>query len=387
MELSPHQQLFEQVKKATSCLLILPEKALSIDAVASAQALGLVLKKLGKQAFLVTRGSLPAQLGFLPADSLEPVMDIPAASALEVVVRTADRELGALSYRVEPDGVHIFLSPKTGSFIPADVQVATPLPAADLVILLDVQTLESLGSLQQSHADLFFALPKINIDTKPSNEYIGNINVVEVTASSLGELLADIFSSQEPALIDEAVATCLLAGIVAATRSFQEVTTSPKTLLKAAELIGLGARHQDVVTSLFKTKNFSVLKLWGRALARLKIVDQPHVAYSTLNAQDFERTESDSQQLHGVMEELLDTLSSFQAVALVGEVTPGTVQLLLAVQPHVPWQLLLEKLHASAPEPIRQYGMYQVISSQIVVADLVAAEAALTEALKATISG
>src|SRR6202042_3084276 len=129
----------------------------------------------------------------------------------------------------------------------------------DLIIVLEAGSLENLGKIYEQHTDVFFETPKINIDNKANNEYFGAINLVDVTATSVAEILAELLQKYEDQLIDEDVATCLLAGIISKTHSFQHVLTTPKAFLKASELVALGGRQQEVVKHIYKTKSLPLL--------------------------------------------------------------------------------------------------------------------------------
>ena len=115
----------------------------------------------------------------------------------------------------------------------------------DLIIALEAHSLEDLGGLYEHNADLFFETPKINIDNNPENEYFGAVNLVDVTATSVAEILTGLLQEYEAQLLDEDIATCLLTGIISKTQSFQDVQTTPRAFLKASELVSLGGRQQD----------------------------------------------------------------------------------------------------------------------------------------------
>ena len=65
------------------------------------------------------------------------------------------------------------------------------------------------------------------------------------------------------------MATALLAGMIAATNSFQSPQVTPQTLELASQLIVRGADRQKVIESLYRTKDIDTLKNWGKVLSRL----------------------------------------------------------------------------------------------------------------------
>ena len=75
-----------------------------------------------------------------------------------------------------------------------------------------------------------------------------------MTAASTAEILVGIIEALGQNLLDDDVATCLLTGMIADTGSFQHPNTTPKALTVAAQMVGFGARQQEIIKHLFKTK-------------------------------------------------------------------------------------------------------------------------------------
>jgi nanoRNase/pAp phosphatase (c-di-AMP/oligoRNAs hydrolase) len=379
MELTTQQQTIDYLSRSAKILIALPAH-LTVDRLCSAYALYLVLQKLGKEPIIASSAQAIPRLDFLP--SLPAIQAGPSVSnALVIRVDTANAPLEELSYNTEPAEVQIFLKPKQGQFSLSDVQVEAGSAAHDLIITLGAQTLEDLGELYQAHSDTFFNTPKLNIDTAAGNEYYGTINHIEVTASGLSEVVAQILVALPDAEVEESAATALLAGIVANTHSFQDPATTPATLTAASTLIARGARQQDVVKYLYKTKDFALLKLWGRALARIKTIPEPSLLYSLLTRQDFEKTGLGMEHAASVLRELLENVTGFQTVALMAE-QPDGVRLLLAGMPHVNLQDLVRIFAEQPPVPNAFVGLYQMVSVDLAGATLADVEQKLIDAVK-----
>ncbi len=377
MERSVSQQFFEYLQKSQHILIALPEAPV-FEAVAAAQALLLALEAQGKQVQLASSGTAPGNFGF---SQRPPVFSSPekGSGSLIVVLNTAEKQLDELSYTAENQSVKIFLKAKQGTFAPTDISVTEDQSSAyDLIITMDASSLDDLGELFHQNTELFYGVPKINIDTKAKNEYFGAVNLVDVTASSHGELLADLLLSEAGAEIPEQSATLLLASIISATTSFQDVRTTPKTLAIAARLVELGARQQDVIVSLFKTKDFALLKLWGRVLARIK-TDGDSLLYSSLNSADFSKTETGGEHLFPVFRELLDNISGYQTIALLAETVPGKLHALIASLPHVVIDGLLSSLSSEPPKVLPPYGAYRMHELELAGQDLTAIETLLLQ--------
>jgi nanoRNase/pAp phosphatase (c-di-AMP/oligoRNAs hydrolase) len=362
MEAAIQQQIADYINRSRKILLALPLHV-TVDRLCSAYALSRILQKLGKETTIASAARMLPNTDFLPdMPSVTPVLN--TGQSLVINVSTARTQLDELSYQSTlPDQVQIFLKAKDqGQFLPEDVTVGAAAENFDLVIVLGTQTLEDLGDLYLQNTDLFFNTPKINLDIDASNDYFGTINWVDVTASAVSEVVTQIIASLEAAVTDENVATSLLGGIIANTHSFQDAVTTPKTLNTASSLIAQGARQQDIIKSLYKTKDFSLLKLWGRALARIKTVSDVSLLYSTLTRSDFERSGEDNDRLMLVLRELLENVSGFQVVALLGEQdNPKGVRFLIAGLPHANITNIARKLNQEAVHAIPLLGLYQVV--------------------------
>lgn len=66
--------------------------------------------------------------------------------------------------------------------------------------------------------------------------------------------------------IDADVTTLLLAGIITDTGSFSEQQlVTPEAFDLAGDLIDLGARQQEIIKHVYKTKQLETLKLCGKS--------------------------------------------------------------------------------------------------------------------------
>lgn len=321
MDLKIQEQLFDQVAKAGKILIALPE-LLHADALASGLALRLFLEKLRKDVVIVSSAQPEGLVGFLPK-AAEITTEPQSVKSLVVELATAQKKLDELSYQVLENKVEIFLKSKGEAFSPQDISFKQERFPVDLIIFLGCQGFEDLGKLFREHAKIFYETPKINIDNRPGNEYFGAINLVDVTATSLAEVLTGLLESYEQQLIDEHIATCLLTGIITQTNSFQHAQTTPQALMKASRLVALGGRQQEIVKHVYKTKSLPLLKLWGRALAKLRAVEEKSLAYSVLNPGDFEKTEAGDDLLLLALKELLANVSGYRILGILSQAKPG----------------------------------------------------------------
>jgi nanoRNase/pAp phosphatase (c-di-AMP/oligoRNAs hydrolase) len=379
MELSTQQQIFDQLRKANKVLIALPEN-LTADALASGLALKLFLQKLQKDVDVVSSGQPADNLRFLPGyDTLKP--GISNGKSLVISVDTSLKKLDEISYQAVTDKVSIYLKSQGQPFEEGDVSFSSDRFPVDAIVILDAPSLEHMGRLFEDNAELFYETPKINIDHKASNELYGSVNLVDVTATSVGEILAGLLEQFEAALLDEDIATALLTGIITKTASFQHAHTTPEAFLKASRLIGIGGRQQEIIKHIYKTKSLSLLKLWGRALARLKTVADLSLIYSLLNPGDFEKADAASEQVLPVLKEFLDNVAGFRLAAVLAEQPSGQTRLALAVHLSLPLEPILAALHLPA-KPALELPQFKVFVAELPEPSLATAEQYLLQALE-----
>ena len=275
------------------------------DELSAALGLSLYLKKLGKRVDIVSDGfELPRQFKFLKdAERIAPQF-----THLQKFIITVDvREAGVqeLSYDVKDGKLRIFVTPKKGFFTKDKLRTAQSDFKYDAMFVIGAPDLESLRSVYDNNVDLFYKVPIVNIDHQPTNEHFGQINLVDLTVSSHAEIVFDLIEKMNGTKIDEDIATALLTGIIAKTRSFKTDNIRPQTLQAASRLITLGADRDFIVQNLFRTRSVSALKLWGQALSNLNADAGSGLVYTTITADDIRRTEAHKQDVPEIIDELI----------------------------------------------------------------------------------
>ena len=230
-----------------------------------------------------------------------------------------------LSYEIKQDKLYVYLSPKKGFWDQKDVRTSTSGYRFDLIICIGSPDYESCAHLYSENPDFFFRTPIINIDHSPENEHYGQMNVVDMTASACGEVCHDLINAIEPGLIDEHIATTFLTGMIAKTKSFKTHNVTPKTLQTASKLIAKGADRNEIVQQLYRTRSVPTLRLWGRALARLKADEDANIVWTLLSQQDFLHAGGEEADLPDVIDELIASTPNAKVVVLVYEMADRNI--------------------------------------------------------------
>jgi len=331
MELTPKAQALELIKQASDILLLTHEHP-DGDAVGSVLGMRLALKKLGKNA---TAAFLGRRRDFSFLSGFEEVASTKLAAAGDVVISIDTRETGEdlqLGYKKLPEQkkIQIVITPPSGVLLPEDVVVEPSGPKFDVVIILDTSKKELLGGIDKDFPNLFNETPTVVIDHHASNDYYGKINWVDMTAASTAEMLVafvEALGRGEP-LIDEEIATCLLTGIITDTGFFQNLNTTPKSLTVAAQMVAAGARHQEIIDKI-RTKSLATLRVWGRALTRVKINQTDRYVWTEVTSSDLEEASAEPGDDSGLIDELLKTVADVDFAMVLsqrGPVTEGNLR-------------------------------------------------------------
>jgi phosphoesterase RecJ-like protein len=324
MALSTLQQAPEFINRSKNVLVVLPKNP-SLDAISSGLGLFLVLEKMGKHGKVVCNEfTLPANASFLPkSESI--CTDLACLRKFIISLDVGRTAVEELSYEIQDQKLQIYITPRNGNFEEKDVVTAVGNFSYDLVVVLESPDLESLGDVYDDNTEFFYRTPIINIDHSPANERFGQVNIVEVTAASTSEIVFELIKSLGDDLLDEHIATNLLAGIISKTKSFQTPSVTPKSLAVASHLIASGARRDEIIKNLYQTKSLATLKLWGRTLARLRSTNQQDIIWSLLNQDDFTKSGVDFDKLPGVVDELIVNTPSAKAIFILYEKSPNNI--------------------------------------------------------------
>jgi len=314
-------QAINLIDKSRNILLLTHAKA-DCDGLGAILATYLALKELGKDVTAVTNDPTPENLEFLPSIS---IVKNSLASAKDFIISldTTKTPLSKIKYNLEGNRVNIIVTPKNGTFSKEDVTFAQGTNKFDLIISMDAGNLEHLGPIYDQNSELFFETPIINIDHHASNTDFGQVNMVDVVAASTTEVLYHVLIAMEKKydkkLITEDIATLLLAGIITDTGSFQHANTSPKSMEVSAKLLDMGARQQEIIKNIYKTKKLSTLKLWGIVLSKVQVDPMHRMVWSTISKDDIQEADAEPDESEGIIDDLLSNAPGAEVIMLIKE--------------------------------------------------------------------
>jgi len=322
MSLEPIEQFKKFLEQSKEILILIPENP-SGDAVGSAWALYFFLEKRGAFPTIAFSNNLSPKYSFLPRPE-RVLTEITGARDFILQFDTTFNKIANVHSEEKDNKLNIHITPEKGTINPRDFSFVLAKFKYDLIVVFDSPDLEKLGKLYEKNPDLFFEVPVVNIDHRSNNENFGQINLVDVIASSCSEILNNVLESIDPAAIDKNIADCLLVGIICATDSFQKKNTTPKALLAAATLMDKGANQQEIIRWLYKTQPLHILKLWGRAMAKLKWDEKSQLIWSELTLDDFIQSRASINDVAAILEKLQENYSEGKIFMLLMNDTPQT---------------------------------------------------------------
>ncbi|PIT86291.1 MAG: hypothetical protein COU33_03995 [Candidatus Magasanikbacteria bacterium CG10_big_fil_rev_8_21_14_0_10_43_6] len=322
MSLNQTQQIQKLIEDARHILIVFGKNPKG-DAIASASALASFLQQHDKQVEIVSDGFvLPKKFLFMKG-AKEIMPKVPHLQKFKITIDVKESGLQELSYDVQDEKLHIFITPKSGFFTTQHMQTAQSEFRYNLIISLNTPDLPALGSVYQKNSDLFHQVPLITIDHNIENEHYGTVNLVDATASATAEVVAKLLQEIKRETIDTDIATALLTGMISATNSFKTDNIKPHSLSMASTLVDMGADRQAIIAQLYQTKSLATLRLWGQALAHLNYEKELGLVTSSITREDFTRSGAGEEDLYDIIDELIATSPDEQMTLLLHEHRTG----------------------------------------------------------------
>jgi bifunctional oligoribonuclease and PAP phosphatase NrnA len=192
------------------------------DAIGSALAMTLALRRLGKDARVVSRDPVPA-----------PMQVFPGVESIDVVAHVDD--------------------------------------PGDAVIILECGDAQRTGiaGLEQGYV--------INIDHHPGNALYGAVNWLDLSAAACGEMVFELIGELGVSLT-QAIATHVYIAILTDTGAFHYSNITPRTFDICRQCVEAGVNPPAVARSIFDSNNLARLKLYGAVLHRMQLDPSGRIA-------------------------------------------------------------------------------------------------------------
>lgn len=297
------QQAMNLIQRSSQILIVTPPLP-SIDALCSAGVLTLLLAHESRSCdYVVPEWREEKRPSFFPS-SLEIRTQPSGWYPLHIRVPVAKIPLRELTYHIDDGVLDIMLTPANSAWSSEEVHVSSGEPRYDLVIACGIPDQESFQRMV-SFPDGYARIPVLAIDHHSAHTSWGELNLLDLTCASITEVLFHWLGHTQLTWRTPEVTTLLLAGLLANTRGFQSSHLHARSLDAASVLMRLGAKRQDIVNALWRTRTVSTLHLWGRILSRLTHERDVGLLWASLTHQDLTECSSTIHDLPGIVEDLI----------------------------------------------------------------------------------
>ena len=239
-------QVIEKIDAAKNVLVALSTNP-SVDEMAGAIGLTMLLDKMGKHATAIYSGETPNALEFLkPKETFESNVN----SLQDFIIALDKEKADHVIYKVDGGFVKIFITPYKTALTEEDLVFSRGEFNVDLVIALNVKSVNDFDNVLREHGRIMHDAGAIDITTSEPGK-LGEIEWSDLEASSVCEMIANYaMQLKDISLVSKSVATALLTGIVAATGRFSNEKTKPKTMALASRLMAAGADQQLIAANV-----------------------------------------------------------------------------------------------------------------------------------------
>jgi phosphoesterase RecJ-like protein len=186
-------------------------------------------------------------------------------------------------------------------FFDLDGMVSAPPADIDnrVVIFLDCGNIDRtpVGAVKREGSHI------LNLDHHHDNTLFGDVDYVVPDASCTAEIVWDLMGELgvRPTL---EIAEALYVGLVTDTGKFMYENTGARAHVMAADLIEAGVDTHDIYRRLYEDMPYAKLELLGRALAKVRKLDDGRLMLTVLTREDFAAAGADDSLSEGVIDHL-----------------------------------------------------------------------------------
>jgi len=247
MDQNPKQQIVEKLLSAKN-VLVTVSKNPNVDQLASAIGMTLMQNALDSRAVAVFSGEIPNVLEFLePEKNFDKTVD----SLRDFIISIDKEKADKLRYKVEGDLVRIFITPYKTTITDKDLDFSQGDFNVDVVLALGVSNRNDLDQAIISHGRILHdaTIASVTAGSEQKGD-LGAINWHDPDASSISEMLVSMSEALKSGILDKAMSTAFLTGIVSSTERFSNNKTTPKVMTMSAQLMAAGADQQLISKNL-----------------------------------------------------------------------------------------------------------------------------------------
>lgn len=326
-----YQEVAEKMLYSKNPLIILaPSMGLDIP------MSGLVMKKIFESQGKKTQIVMPVEsLSYKEHYALDGILseinDIEAVDTWnqKVVINldVSKTKIHEFSYEIQNGQLKIHLT-TSGSYFAAGSITTEYVNPFDLVIILGAQSLNDLGNFYNTQFKFLSSTPIINIDIDEANTRFGTINMVDNNATAVSEivygLMCDVTNTSKN-ILDEKIATMLLAGLIHKTTYFKTGNVTSKALDMGSKLIAAKAKKDEIVKTLYQY-TAETLKISGKILANIIHDKDYKLIFSSISRDDIWPYKLEPSNVIKVIADFVAFIKDVDSFVLFYEDSPSVIQ-------------------------------------------------------------
>lgn len=161
----------------------------------------------------------------------------------------------------------------------------------------------------------------VNIDHHKSNDLYGDMNIVAHDSPATAEMVYRFFETNNLTPSKDA-ATLMFIGLGFDTSNFTNSATNERAFEAGSALVRYGAKIQMCISLFFTNRSLGGLKLWGKALERIRENKVYNFVCTYIGLQDYEKADVKEEEIAG-FSNFLNFVTNTGAVFFVREQKEG----------------------------------------------------------------
>lgn len=193
-----------------------------------------------------------------------------------------------------PEYSHVF------SFLPGaeEIKKEGKSESYDLAIAVDVTGIRRLNGFSKYFEN---AKTKIQIDHHEVNDMFADYNFVNPTSPACAQILILVIE-QLGVEIDKEIGTCLLTGIITDTGGFKYEGVSAETFEFASWLLAKGVNVSDIYKRVLQVKSKANFELRKLIMQRMEFLENGKITFTYMNLEDERKTNAMPGDHEGLVE-------------------------------------------------------------------------------------
>lgn len=236
--------------------------------------------------------------------------------AMQGILEALGKKVVIVNGDIVPEHV-AFIDPNSRVQTLGNQVQAEELTSYDAFMVLDTSAWIQLGPMDEVLKQ--FTGQKIVLDHHVSGDDLNADEFKNTTSESTGRLVVEAAGALNVTLTPE-MAMPLFAAIATDTGWFRFPSVTEKTYDAVSKVVAAGAKPTEIFSALYENSTHARLKLQGRILSSVTLLNDGQLGYATATLEDFKATGAQPTDTEDVVNRMF-TIKSVQAAVLFVEIS------------------------------------------------------------------